>query len=400
MKKSIIILSFILVILPLTMISYKLVNANIELKAEQDIIAVQSNKEIYLTPYGYTIDNPNIIVNPYGISPLTAIILFETPDYQMVTITIHGKDQNSTYTNTFESQKRHYIPIYGLYPNTTNKIDIKSGEQHKTIEIKTEPLPIELTESHNIENNTNNLTFITTDNYPYAVDNNNDIRWYLTKNYSKQITYLENGHLLLSDEILTETNQSHNLVEIDLLGKIYKHYILDTPYLGTYQETSTSLIINSTSKIEIDKQTGTILNKQNTSSHKVKYSTNQDFYQSLLPLYATNKDISLVKGLKINLTTETKQSQKNIFVIGYKEPDNVYKQYNIKFIKTKDNLQITGQFNNKENIYLILDKFLDKKVYDLTNNYTIINKEGLSGKYSIYISINGDIYKTNNYIIF
>ena len=36
------------------------------------------------------------------------------------TITVKGKDNNTTYTNTFGANKVHYLPIYGLYPNTEN----------------------------------------------------------------------------------------------------------------------------------------------------------------------------------------------------------------------------------------------------------------------------------------
>ena len=401
MKKILIISSFILVIISISTIGYGIVSANEKVDEIQDIITYQTNKEIYLTPYGYTIDNPNVILNPYGISPLTAIILFETEKESPVKITIEGKDKNSTYTNTFESSTRHYIPIYGLYPNTINHISIECSNQTKTIDIETEPLPIELLVTETTTNNTNNLTFITSDSYPYALDNNNEIRWYLTKKYSKKIDYLANNHLLLSDEVTSTNYNPNSLVEIDLLGKIYKQYTLDTPYMGTYEETDKTLIIQSTNIIKIDKQTGTILKSNPSNKNSIEaFSLPANNYQNLLPLYPNNKNHQLIQGIKYNLTKETPQSSKNIFLVGYIEPNEKYNNYNIIITKTKDNLQITGDFNNKDKVYLILDKFLDKKVYDINNNQTIINKQGLSGKYSIYISINDTIYKTDNYIKF
>ena len=107
MKKILIISSFILVLIAISTIGYNLVSASVELNEVQDIISIQEQKEVYLTPYGYTLDNPNIILNPYGTSPLTAIIIFETTEDVPVTITIEGKDINSTYTNKFESSKKH-----------------------------------------------------------------------------------------------------------------------------------------------------------------------------------------------------------------------------------------------------------------------------------------------------
>ena len=395
MKKILIISSFILVIISISTIGYSIVSANVKVNQLEDLVAYQENKETYLTPYGYTIDNPNIILNPYGISPLTALILFETEQELQVKITVLGKDENSTYTNTFESDTRHYIPVYGLYPNTINNIILECGDIKKELTIETSPLPIELLVTESIDNNTNNLTFIATDTYPYAIDNNNEIRWYLTKEYSSKIEYLNNNHLLLSDNTIEETN---SLVEIDLLGKIYKQYNLDTPYLGDYEEKDTSLIIKTDKLIELDKQTGSILNVEDSSLEV--FSKTKNTYQANQSLYKTNEQYNIIKSIKHDLTTETKQSTKNIFLIGYVEPDKTYKSYNININKTIDNLQITGDFNENAEVYLILDKFLDKRIYDINSKYTTINKKGLSGKYSIYIKINKTIYKTNNYIKF
>ena len=58
----------------------------------------------------------------------------------------------------------------------------------------------------------------------------------------------------------------------------------------------------------------------------------------------------------------------------------------------------TGKFKKDDEVYLILDKFLDKRIYDIKSNTTIINQYGLEGKYSIYLKINNTIYKTNTYI--
>ena len=430
MKKILIISSFIIVLLAISTVGYSLVSASEQLNEVQDIITIQEKKEAYLTPYGYTFDNPNIILDPYGISPLTALILFETEDELPVTITIKGKDQNSTYTNTFDKTNKHYLPIYGLYPNTTNYIDIKCGKVTKTFEIKTSPLPSDLKPITTV-NNTNKLNFITTDKYPYALDSNNEVRWYLTKNYSKKINYLENGRLLLSNDTFTQTNLPNGLLEIDLLGKVYKQYNINTGYLGSYAETENTLFILSTDLIEIDPQTGTILSTitlenqynevfYNSNNNTINLTNQTDTliinlqtkeqsmttapsvpineHQATLPLYTTTQHYQLIKGVKFTDTTPTKQSDKNIFLINYKEPDQTYNNYNINITKTPDNLQITGSFNEEDEVYLILDKFLDKRIYDINSTYTIINKEGLTGEYSIYLSINDTIYKTNTYI--
>lgn len=432
MKKLLIISSFFIVLIAFSTIGYKMVSANEQVNETKDQFIEQIEYESYLTPYGYTLDNPNVVLNPYKISPLTALILFETEEEETITITIHGKDANSTYQNTFNKATKHYIPIYGLYPNTINKIDIKCGEITKTIEIETEPLPIDLIPK-TINNQSNNLYFITTDTYPYALDNNNEVRWYLTKNYTQKINTLQNGHILLSNDIKNNNQYHIGLLELDLLGKIYKQYNIDNGYYGSYAETNTTLFILSNKLYEIDKQTGTILNTisldqtyqevlYNQETNTITVSNTQQTYhinlttqekttspntiplqneqEKLLPIYNTNEQHKQTKAVKFTTNQKTPQSDTDIFLVGYKKIDDYYKKHNINITQTTDNLQLTGNFTTDEKVYLILDKFLDKRIYDVTTNYTIINKEGLTGKYSIYIKINETIYKTNTYINF
>ena len=84
----------------------------------------------------YTFENPKIILNPYEISPLTALIIFETKDYTSPTITVKGKDDKTTITNTFKANTIHYIPVYGLYPDTNNEVILNVNGVEKTFYIK------------------------------------------------------------------------------------------------------------------------------------------------------------------------------------------------------------------------------------------------------------------------
>ena len=123
------------------MLGYLVVSANTEVKIEDNIIDRQNEQIEYLKSYGYTLDNPNVILNPYDISPLTALIIFETNDAVPVSITVVGKNSDSSYTKHFEKSKVHYIPVYGLYADYNNKIIIKCQNTEKVVEIKTEKLP-------------------------------------------------------------------------------------------------------------------------------------------------------------------------------------------------------------------------------------------------------------------
>lgn len=431
MKKLLIISIFILAIILASTVGYKVVSANTKIDEVEDIITYQEKKEDYLTYYNYTLENPNIVLDPYGISPLTALIIFETETEEEVSITIQGKDENSTYTNKFQKEKIHYIPVLGLYPNYDNKVTIECGNIIKTYTIKTSPLPDDLQITNTEKNNTNNLYFISSNNYTYAIDSNNDVRWYLTTNYLQKISLLKNGHFLLSNNLQTDNEYPTNLVEIDLLGKIYTEYNIGEPYYGSYAETDHSFLVLSESLLEIDKQSGKITRKinldakystvsydsvkeeiiltNNTDILEINYKTeNTQNYQNttikneniiILPLYNMT-NYKLYKSNKFTNNIETQESDKNIFLLNYQKPDSEYNSHNINIEKETERLVIKINLDKTEKAYIILDKFLGKKVYDLKNGYNCINKTGLSGDYSIYIKINKKTYKTDNYVTF
>ena len=73
---------------------------------------------------GYTLDDPNVVLNPYEISPLTALVIFETDEEVSPEVTIHGDSDLTTYTHTFAKGTEHYLPIYGLYAGRENKVTI------------------------------------------------------------------------------------------------------------------------------------------------------------------------------------------------------------------------------------------------------------------------------------
>lgn len=220
---------------------------NKEVEIVSSMIEIQEEKEAKFNTKGYTIDNPNIIVNPYGNSPLTALILFETNTKVSPVITIKGKDELSTFTHTFNNSKKHYLSVYGLYADYENEVIIEYNEGDnkvsKTITIKTDKLPDNMilptkiyADKSSLEND---LYFYTPSStgYTVAYDVNGDVRWYLTNYALWKIDRLENGHLLVSTERLVNSPYyMTGLYEMDLLGKIYVEYSLEGGYHHDYYE--------------------------------------------------------------------------------------------------------------------------------------------------------------------
>ena len=370
-----------------------LVSANKAVDEVSDIIASQNKMNKYFSSYGYTVDNPKIILNPYKISPLTALILFETPDDANISIRIVGKDEGSTFSNTFSKNKKHFIPIYGLYPNSDNKVILSYNDKIYEYHIKTEELP----EDFVLEdiNNDGDLKFINSDNYPYAIDKNNDVRWFLNKKFVGKLIRLGNGHFILGDDNFLDLNISKDIFEIDLFGKIYYQYSIPSGYYGSFSEDNERLLVLSNKVIQIDRQNGHIFN--DVKSDINDKNIDEKF---VYPLYSSQDEYKILKGVSFSSNIKTNESKKRVFLINYKKIDKKYSDYNIKFLKSNSDLIITGDINEADDVVVILDKFLEKNVYDMDNKYLVINHEGLNGKYSIYVKINDVIYKTDYYVSF
>ena len=245
-KKKIILITLLIVVVLIVVLLFvlnSLSTNNEEVEQTISLVDTQAELEKEFVSEGYTIDNPNIIVNPYEISPLTALVIFETEEEVAPTVTIVGKDDNTTFTHEFDSNTVHYLPIYGLYADQENEVIIEFGDTEKTLTIETEALPDDFVLPTSVEADKselgNELYFFTpsSSGYTSAYDVNGDVRWYLTINALWEINRLDNGHLLVSTErLINSPYYMTGLYEMDLLGKIYKEISLEGGYHHDYYE--------------------------------------------------------------------------------------------------------------------------------------------------------------------
>ncbi|MGI6695789.1 MAG: aryl-sulfate sulfotransferase [Christensenellales bacterium] len=210
----------------------------------QGTIELQGEAEsLFPDPTDYSFEDPAVMLNPYGNSPLSALVFFSTPTPQAVTVSIQGKDALSTFTHEFSAATCHRLPIYGLYADTINHVTICAEGRETQLEITTEPLPKDMplpqiTHSER-DRLTNDLYFMSPSSSAYtcAVDVNGDIRWYLTGSYTWAIHRLKNGRLMLSsDRLMQRPYYVTGLYEMDLLGKVYREYTLPGGYHHDYFE--------------------------------------------------------------------------------------------------------------------------------------------------------------------
>lgn len=187
-----------------------------------------------------TLDNAYVKVNPYGTSPLTALMIFKTDKAAKVTYTVVGKTDNTSITNTVKGyQTTHQVPIVGLYANYSNQVQVtltyKDGTtEQKTFTIKTGKLPKNLrntkitvskSNKSKMEIGNNELTYINkTSEEPFAVDADGNIRWYSTLYSRHTFVQLSNGHLLIQNRTNGNKGSYNVLSETDYLGRIYRRY--------------------------------------------------------------------------------------------------------------------------------------------------------------------------------
>ncbi|MBT3319158.1 MAG: hypothetical protein HN389_05240 [Clostridia bacterium] len=86
---------------------------------------VDSEISLKLAGSDYSIEAPFAAIDPYGTSALSMLLYFEDePGY--VSYTIHSPNSDASYTKTFdEVSVKHYIEVFGLFPNITNEITVR-----------------------------------------------------------------------------------------------------------------------------------------------------------------------------------------------------------------------------------------------------------------------------------
>lgn len=451
-KKKILLTIFIFIILlVISLIILNRLNTNTKLiETKKSLISLQNEYEKDFSISNYTIENPNVILDPYKSSPLTALILFETNDNVAPKVTVKGKDKNTTLTHTFSKSKKHYLSIYGLYANYNNEVIIEYKNIKKTINIQTSKLPDDFILPTSVKADKNKLDndfyFFTPSSkgYSCAYDVNGDVRWYLTNYALWDNSKISNGHILVSTErLINSPYYMTGLYEVDMLGKIYKEYSLPGGYHHDYYEMPNGNLLIASNDfnneagtvedyiVEVDYNTGNIVKSfdlkdiLNMNDGQSENWTAYDWFHNNSVWYDEKTNSITLSGRHqdavINIDYDTGKLK---WIIG--DPTNWSKEYQKYFFKPVGNnfewqysqhaAMITKEgyvflFDNGNNKSKIKDNYVDAKdsysrgvMYKInTDKMTIeqifeYGKERKSEFYSPYIS-DVDYLDKNHYII-
>lgn len=190
----------------------------------------------------YSFRNILVLNNPYKISPLSAIMVFNTDEECKVEYTIRGRLGSEDYTKCDETvTKYHRVPVLGLYEGCFNKVRVRllnpNGTEidSKNIKIRTpqlnEPVHncVKITKSQ--KPFTGRFIFVS-GGYKggvYAFDSNGNIRFALNRIPQYYGVYLfKDGRFLFPEKNMRipAYGNAHTVIthEMDMLGRVYHTY--------------------------------------------------------------------------------------------------------------------------------------------------------------------------------
>ncbi|MVM35024.1 hypothetical protein GO755_33670 [Spirosoma sp. HMF4905] len=299
-----------------------------------------------VAPIAFSVPADSIKLNPYGYTPLAALVSFSTPVAGKTFIRVQGKHGKlTTIEHTFtDTGTQHSVPVIGLYANYANTVDIRvvndSGDTlaNSTVTIQTGDLPPNMPASITaapFDETKVASGLILVSNYstlgtsspstPYFMDAYGDIRWVLdyrshdqlkALSFDDGIERLRNGNFFFGDintSVIYEVDLFGKLVNHwDLSGYIFHHNVIEKPngnfVLTASKPGSTKTDGTATIEdyvIEIDRQEGNIVNvwdlkqsldEQRTALSQSSYVTASDWFHGNSVVYDSTDNTIVVSG--------------------------------------------------------------------------------------------------------
>lgn len=286
---------------------------------------------------GYTWEEPMVISNPYQISPLTAVVLFDTDEECAVRVTVKGKTEAADISGELEKTTSHKVPVIGLYPGMDNRVVLEllddSGKvtDSQEITITTDTLPETMqdvvTPVETSGESAYGLTMVYGQDtkYPLAYDCMGDVRWYMSREADNYGLYnLSNTHFLVQDTggyvPSLGKPQTTNLYEFDYLGRAWNlyyvaggthHEVIEKEPGGNLLVLTSSLYYYEEDRIqEIDRNTGEVVNQLDMDELlKCKYTDQGDWAHVNTVSYQPEEDTIIISPrnldsvIKVDWTT-------------------------------------------------------------------------------------------------
>lgn len=334
-------------------------------KVDENLIA-ESKKD-------HPFEEPFVVVNPYGNSPLTAIVIFSTPQKTGVKLVVKGRKDTKDNIETFFSEKQttHIIPVYGLYEGMqTEVVFTLDDEETHTVMISTDSLSSKVTAKVTMNNEAaydySKLTFAGTtesDYGPLAFDSKGDIRWALQHKNAIPIKRLKNGNVIIASADFIELPYYYTgIYEMDLNGKIYHDYLVPGGmHHAIFELSNGNFLIGSNRSdfstvedyiLEIDRNTGEVLYELDlkdildTSDGGSINRSDHDWFHNNAIWYDEKTDTILLSGRHVDAIVAVDKTKKKLkWILG--NPDG-WTKVNSKYFFTPEGDNFEWQYAQHE----------------------------------------------------
>ena len=180
----------------------------------------------------YPFEEAAVILDPYGVSPLTAVIVFTTEEPTDVSVRVKGKTPENDIIGLCPEATRHLVPVYGLYSGAVTEVELTLGDgrsqmfpvQTEAVQASMGEITVEMIAPEKVDGG--QITVICAlGGLVYGVDNAGDLRWYYTGGAPMGVHPLKNGHLMTPTAFtLKSSYYKSGLQEIDWTGRVYRDY--------------------------------------------------------------------------------------------------------------------------------------------------------------------------------
>jgi arylsulfate sulfotransferase len=183
-----------------------------------------------------SLNDSNIVLDPYGNAPLSALLEFDTPLPRNIKISVEGKsDESAEISGQFELfTKHHKIPVYGLYFDHENMVEVGvldcfgNARLTRNVMIRTGPHLRPRAGNMNIihnnfEEHQKNRMFLI-ENAIY--DRGGDIRWHTTTEGTRFYNLANNQVAIQVFSDRGNISPEPDILIINYLGEIlHKYYV-------------------------------------------------------------------------------------------------------------------------------------------------------------------------------
>ena len=190
----------------------------------------------------YLFEEPCVILNPYGRTPLCAYVMFWTEEPCAVQFTVKGKTKEADICEKIVTLENwHRVPVYGLYPEMENEVKLEIIDKNETViaekklMILTDKLPDSMNDLVQVKKKTEKsamkliLAVGKSMPYPAAFDEQGDIRYMMRfrpRGYGF-FPVANDRFIVMERQTLLPTQlipHSTQMYEMDYLGRVYRTY--------------------------------------------------------------------------------------------------------------------------------------------------------------------------------